>query len=132
MWFVFGRKKKIRPLSGGRSRRRKCPKCGADTTFVEVEVETTYTAYIAIDLFDTESTAFQCRACDEVMALEDTNAPELTAKEKAAEEKARLKAREKRKKQLALEAKKARKEAQAKEDALDDELAAMKARLGID
>ena len=112
MWFVFGRKKKTRPLEGGRSRRRKCPKCGADTTFVEVEVETTYTAYVVVDLFDTESIAFQCGACSEVMALENTNAPELSAKEKLAEEKARLEARETRRKTLALQAKKAREEAQ--------------------
>jgi predicted RNA-binding Zn-ribbon protein involved in translation (DUF1610 family) len=132
MWLVFGRKKKIKPLEGGRRERRTCPECGANTTFIEVSVEKTYTAYVVVDLFDSESTAFQCKECGEVMDLERTQEPELSAREKAKLAKAQAKAEAQRKKELEAAAKKARAEAVAKEEALDDELAAMKARLGID
>lgn len=133
MWFVFGRKKKTRAVKGGRRERRKCPECGADATFFEVKVEKTYTAYVAIELFGTESTAFQCSECDEVMDLDPV---EPTAAQKAAqaeaEARAEAKAAEERRRSIEAHAKQARAEAAAKEANLDDELAAMKARLGID
>jgi len=129
MWFVFGRKKKTRAVKGGRRERRKCAECGADATFVEVKVEKTYTAYVAIKLFDTESTAFQCSECGEVMDLGEV---EPTEAQKAAQAKAEAEAAEERRRSIAAHAKRARAEAAAKEADLDDELAAMKARLGID
>jgi phosphoenolpyruvate synthase/pyruvate phosphate dikinase len=143
MWFVFGRKKKIKPLRDGRRERRKCPLCGEDTTFIEVAVEKKYTAYVVVDLFNTESTAFQCKACDEVMDLESTHEPNLSEREKKKLAKAQAKAEAKRARQQAEEeaarkrqikeaAEQARAEKAAKENQLDDELAAMKARMGLD
>ena len=143
MWAVFGRKKKIKPVRDGRRERRKCPLCGADTTFIEVSIEKKFTAYVVVDLFNTESTGFQCEACDEVMDLEDTHEPELSEREKKKLAKARAKAEaererklaeaeEARKREIRRAAEEARAEKAEKESQLDDELAAMKARMGID
>ncbi|MGH1344590.1 MAG: hypothetical protein ACRBN8_23730 [Nannocystales bacterium] len=143
MWFFFGRKSKVRPVKGGRRERRKCPDCGADTTFIEVKVEKTYTAYAVVDLFDTESTAFACSECSEVMSLDRTLEPNLSPREKAKRAKAEAKAQAERaeaqakaeaerKKQREAQAKRRREEVRAQETALDDELSAMKARLGLD
>lgn len=143
MWAVFGRKKKIKPVRDGRRERRKCPLCGEDTTFFEVTIEKKFTAYVVVDLFNTESTGFQCKACDEVMDLDDTHEPNLSEREKKKLAKAQAKAEaerarklaeaeEARKREIREAAEEARAEKAAKESQLDDELAAMKARMGID
>ena len=132
MWLWFGRKAKVRRVKGGRQEKRKCPECDATAMFVEVEVKKTYTAYVVVDLFDTESTKFACESCGEFMDLEDTGEPELSAREQARKANADAKAEAKRKKELQRAADKARAQAQQREDDLDDELAAMKARLGLD
>ncbi|MCR9164594.1 MAG: hypothetical protein ACE37F_13860 [Nannocystaceae bacterium] len=143
MWALFGRKKKIKPVRDGRRERRKCPLCGEDTTFIEVAIEKKYTAYVVVDLFNTESTGFQCGACDEVMDLGDTHEPNLSEREnkklakataKADAERARkqAEAEKARKRQIREAAEQARAEKAAKESQLDDDLAAMKARMGID
>lgn len=143
MWFLFGRKSKVRPLKDGRRERRKCPDCDADTTFVEVKVEKKYTAYVVVDLFNTESTAFACSECQEVMDFDRTLEPDLSPREKAKLAKAEAKleaqrakaqaeAEAERKRQREAQAKRRQEEARAQEDALDDELTAMKARLGLD
>lgn len=111
--------------------------------FVEVKVEKKYTAFVVVDLFDTESTAFSCQECLEVMELDRTLEPDLSprekaklakaqAKEEAAAAKAAAKAEAERKKKREAQAKRRQEEARAHEDALDDELSAMKARLGLD
>lgn len=143
MWFFFGRKSKVRPAKDGRRERRTCPECDADTTFVEVTVEKTYTAYAVVDLFDTKSTAFACSECQEVMDFDRTLEPQLSPREKAKLAKAEAKAEAERakaqakadaeqKRQRAARAKRQKDEARAQENALDDELTAMKARLGLD
>ena len=124
---MFGRKSKAKALRDGRVERRRCPLCGATTDFRECKVEKTYTAYVVVKLWNSESTAFMCTECDEVMDLDDTEPREraqLEAKE-AKEEKIRQK-------KALLAAKEAERKAEAQEAALDDELAAMKSRLGID
>ena len=143
MWFHFGRSSKIRPLEDGRRERRKCPDCDADTTFVEVKVEKKYTAYVVVDLFNTESTAFACSECQEVMDFDRTLEPDLSprekaklakaqAKQEAQRAKAQAKAEAEQKKRREAQAKRRQEEARAQENALDDELTAMKARLGLD
>ncbi len=143
MFLWFGRKSKIRRVKDGRRERRRCPECDADTTFIEVTVEKTYTAYVVVDLFDTESTAFCCSDCEEVMDFARTLEPNLSPREKAklakAEAKAEAerveaeaKAEAERKQQREARAQRLKDQARAQESALDDELSAMKARLGLD
>ena len=104
MWFQFGRKRSIKPIRDGRQERRKCPSCGEDTTFTEVTVEKTYTAYVVVDLFNTESTAFRCMACGEVMDLESTLAPNLSEREKQAQAQAQAQAEAERARRQAKDA----------------------------
>lgn len=131
-FFLFGRKGEARRVPDGQFEKRRCPKCDKTTVFRECVVEKTYTAYLFVNLWSSTSTQFGCDACGSIMDLADTRSPELSAREK--------------KQQLAIEAKQAKitakeakvaqrrklKEAAAREQGIDDEIAAMKARLGID
>ncbi len=143
MFFLFGRKSKAKAVEDGEVHVRRCPMCDATTKFYEVSVEKTYTAWVAVKLWESESTAFACSACREVMQLDATLEPELSERERARLEKQQAKLEAKRakekakeeaaqRKRIAARAEAARKEKAAREEALDDELAAMKARLGID
>jgi predicted nucleic-acid-binding Zn-ribbon protein len=132
VWLQLGRKSKVQPVPGGREEKRKCPECDKTGTFVEVTVKKTYTAYVLVNLFDTESTSFMCKACKEIMDLDATLTPELSPREQAEAERAKARAEAERKATLEAAADKARAEAAEREEALDDELAAMKARLGLD
>ena len=133
---MFGRKGKVRRVVDGEFEKRRCPECGKTTVFRECIVKKTYTAYHFVNLWSSESTQFACDACGSVMDLDQTEQPELSAREQA-----KLDAIEA--KQAAIEAKQAKLErlqrereaearAKAQEDAIEDELAAMKKRLGID
>lgn len=135
-FLMFGQKGKVRRVVDGQFEKRRCPECGKTTVFRECIVKKTYTAYHFVDLWTKESTQFACDACGAVMDLDETKSPELSAREQA-----QLDALEK--KQQAIEAKKAkverleakhRAEQQEKQRAQDieDELAQMKARLGLD
>lgn len=129
---MFGRKGKVRRVPDGQLEKRRCPECGKTTVFRECVVETTYTAYVVVNLWRSEATEFACDACGSVMALEKTLEPELTAREK--EQLAELERKQARiaEKQAKAEQLRRGKEAADREKALDDELAAMKARLGLE
>ncbi len=129
---LFGRKQKVRPVPDGRAVRRACPECGGTTTFRECVVEKTYTAYAFVDLWSSETTNFVCSACQAVMELEETGAPELTPREREeAEARAEAEAAEAR---ARAEARRAEREraAEQRERAIDDELLAIKRSLGVD
>ncbi|MEX1368283.1 MAG: hypothetical protein AB1Z98_34450 [Nannocystaceae bacterium] len=125
---MFGRKGKVRRVPDGQFEKRRCPECGKTTVFRECLVRKTYTAYHFVDLWSSESTQFACDACGSVMDLDETEAPELSARE--AQQREQLQA-----KQAAIEAKREhlrrQREVQQHEDAIEDELAAMKQRLGL-
>ena len=129
---LFGRKGKVRRVPDGQFEKRRCPECGKTTVFRECVVEKTYTAYHFVNLWSSKSTQFSCDDCGSVMDLDDTLNPELSEREKA-----ELAALEDKKR--AIEAKQAKadrlrrqRQEQARERDIDDELSAMKARLGLD
>jgi hypothetical protein len=132
MAVLFGKKEKVKRVRGGREERRQCPECDATTTFREVTVHKEWTAYHVVKLWDSEKIAFQCDACDEVMDLDDTEEPELSAGEKAQQAKLREKHDRIAAKKAELERLQRHKEAQDQDQAIDDELAAMKKKLGLD
>lgn len=123
MFVWLSTKKRARRVENGRKLRRKCPECGATTDFYECVVERSVSAFSVVKLWDGESTAYACSACGEVTELGDTHEPELTAREQRelAEQRTR-----------ALEAAKREREqaATAKRQQVDDELAALKRKLG--
>ena len=128
-FLLFGSKSKARRVPDGQFEKRQCPECGKTTVFRECVVEKTYTAHKFIDLFSSEDTQFACDDCGAIMALEDTNAPELSARERKQREKLEAKQKKLAPKRAELERKEAL-EAKAKRDrAIDNELAALKAKL---
>jgi predicted nucleic-acid-binding Zn-ribbon protein len=111
-----GSRKKAKRVPGGRALERKCPSCGKTCSFHEVQVAQRVTVFSVIEVWNDEYRAFACSACDEVLALEDTHAPELSAPERERIEQGRRKE---------LEAAK-----QDKDRAVEAELAALRERLG--
>ena len=117
-------KKRARPVRGGRRVKRKCPECGETTHFRECSVKHDVSVY-SLKLWNDEYRAFSCSSCDEVMELDDTLEPELSAREQRELERER---------QRALEASRRERE-RAKAEVqrqVDDELAALKRKLGKD
>lgn len=129
---MFGRKGKVRRVPDGQFEKRRCPECGRTTVFRECIVKKTYTAYHFVNLWSSESTQFACDACGSVMDLDQTEAPELSAREKAQQEALEAKQAAIEAKQARLEQLRSQRDAEQREQAIDDELAAMKARLGLD
>lgn len=121
MIFLLGRKTKYRPLADGGRVRRRCPECGADGEIVACERVQTYEAYF-VNLFDTRKTVWVCTSCKEEVDVgeqlppgeEDRRRAELAASERA---------RAARRQQLADKA-------EAVKQRVEDELAALKAKLG--
>jgi ribosomal protein S27E len=132
---MFGSKGKARRVPDGQFEKRRCPECGKTTVFRECVVERTFTAYHFIDLWSSKSTKFCCDACGAVMALDETLAPELSEREQAQLEALEAKQAAIAAKQAEVERLRAQREAegrkQTRAQAVEDELAAMKARLGL-
>lgn len=124
MVFWGGRKRKFRPRPDGRTHRRKCPECGETTEFREGDVHDSYSAF-SVKLFDDDYQAFQCSSCGEVMALDESLEPALTAAEQRALD-------EQRTRELEAARHEREREEAAKQRQVDDELAAIKRRLGKD
>jgi hypothetical protein len=136
MFGIFGKKSSVKLVEDGEFEKRRCPKCDETTIFREVEVDNSITAYKLVELFEWVGKAFMCEACDEIMDLEDTLEPE-SGRERA--ERRAEEAVAKREKEIAereAAAEKARKEREQKEqemkETVDDELAALKRKLGMD
>ncbi|MCA9684603.1 MAG: hypothetical protein KC457_20630 [Myxococcales bacterium] len=150
---ILGAKTKVRPKPGGERVRRFCPECKSDATFVEAKIERTVTAYVFVDLFSVDEKGYICSNCHEVMDLEDTSAPQdvnpepereggvlgrihAWQEERAREQAERARAHEAEEaRERAEQAREAAREARraekaAKQKAVDDELAALKKKLG--
>ncbi len=123
MFLIFGRKTKYRPLDDGRKVRRRCPECGQDADILACERVHSYRAYF-VKLFDTQKAVWVCSACKEEVDLPDalTRGEEdeeaAARRQLAAEEQARAD----RIQQLTDKAKSVKQQ-------VDDELAALKAKL---
>lgn len=129
MFVLAGRKTKYRPLAEGRRIRRRCPECGQTTDILACERVHTYTAYF-VSLFDTKKAVWVCSSCKEEVDLPDAlpagDADDDAEKAVAAErERKKLEAARDRQARLDQAAEKAR----AIKQQVEDELAALKARL---
>ena len=123
MFLLFGRKTKFRPLEGGRRVRRRCPECGQEAEILACERVHTYEAYF-VGLFDTAKAVWVCSACKEEIELPDAlPAGEADAERKRKELEAAEQARAARRQQLTDKA-------EAMKQKVEDELAALKAKLG--
>lgn len=119
----FGSKKRAKRVEGGRRVKRKCPECNATAEFYECVVKRSVTAFSVVKLWDGESIAFACSECGELTELDETLAPELSAREQRELDKQSARALE--------AAERERERADAKKTRqVDDELAAIKRKLG--
>ncbi len=141
MWLIGGRNQRVRTVKDGKSFLSRCPTCDEVATFREVAVSTSYHVFF-VDLFDDAETGVRCSACkgaftgEDAIAIIDLAEPATEEERVAFEERtmARYKeefearARAKRREELRLQ--NLEKQRLAGEAAIDDELAALKRRLG--
>jgi len=69
VWLVTG-KRRMRVVPGGRTMRERCPDCGEQTTLREVEIETSAGLFFVSVIEDTER-LWQCTQCGETFELRD-------------------------------------------------------------
>lgn len=134
MFLIFGRKTKYRPLDDGRRVRRRCPACGEDADIRACERVHSYRAYF-VQLFATNKAVWVCSACKEEVDLPDA----LTRADADAEggERRRLAAEEADARERLAAAEQARADrrkqqadkARSDQQRVEDELAALKAKL---
>lgn len=126
-WLLTG-KKRTRVAPDAKTMRADCPECRRPNDFVEVEVETSAGVWFVDVLSDTER-LWKCCGCGETFELRDTTA----ATSAKASPKAPLPAQPPpRDMRAELERERAAREAEAKRRAraVDDELVALKKKLG--
>ena len=119
-WLLHGSTKTKR-VPGGRVLHQRCPECHADTTFHEVEVTTSAGAFF-IDVLSSTDRAFRCASCDETFDLKDDDQP---VRETETVRPPRDLAAE-----LAAEKQRRAAVAATRDKQVDDELAALKRKLG--
>ena len=122
-WLLHGRTRTKR-VRGGQVLHEQCPSCKEHTTFHEVEVTTSAGAFF-IDVLSSTDRVFACSECGDTFDLRDTAAASATAAPQVPQKPARDLLAE-------LESEKAKRAAQqaARDRAVDDELAALKRKLG--
>lgn len=128
MFLLLGHKTKFKPLTPERRIRRRCPECDRTADLLACERVRSFSAFF-VDVFDIRKTVWVCTACQEVADLPDA-LPDADADAEALELEAT------RQRQLAdaaaRETRRARVEerAQSVKQRVEDELAALKAKLG--
>ena len=140
MWFLFGRRVRVRRVPGGKVIRRRCPECGVDAKFHECQEKESYSVFFVPFTADTETT-YCCGACGETFDLVDSDSDLDTDQRRElegdlrADEPPRISADELRRQRLAeaLAAKRERDVERARavhSNETDRQLAALKKKLG--
>jgi hypothetical protein len=130
----LGTSKQTRRVKGGRKQRAFCPECAEETTFVEVEIHEKLQLFAALDLLEDKERAFRCIECDSVGQLLENGDVPAGALENlspaAAERLERARAAE-RLARATRDRERRERERRAREARADEELAALKARMGL-
>ena len=130
MWWLLHGRRKTRAVSGGRTIEDICPSCKKPVKLDEVEIQTSGGVFF-IDVLKSSTTAYRCRACGEVFEQREQQAAPLTAGPTGTPVPRPSAPRD----LLAeLEAEKAARAEAAQRRAvrIDDELAALKRKMGKD
>ena len=135
----IGRKSKVSRVKDGRKETWRCPECDETCTFFECEVESKVHLYRLIDVWDSKRRVFRCSACDALVQPPDDDASAENHEDAPDEAQARA-AEQRRAEAAAIEREAARElrraerraESEAKSAKVDDELAALKKKLGLD
>ncbi|AKF11158.1 hypothetical protein [Sandaracinus amylolyticus] len=130
MFFLFGQKKRAKRIAGARAITVRCPHCEKPRVFVEVELERTYTAYVMIDLWTSKDRAFGCTECGEILDADSDEAVAALAALDAPDPKALAKQRAALEAERAARAKAREAEQEQRDRDVEDELAALKKKLG--
>ena len=131
MFIWWGKKGKTRRVVDGNFEKRKCPECGKTAVFREMLVKSEVSVFSVVKLWDSESTQYACDRCGSVMDLDDTEEPELSAREQEKLEKEQAKALEAAQKKREAREARWKAEEEARDEQIDDEIAEMKKRLGL-
>ena len=113
-WLVHWNKK-TRVVRGGRTMEETCPECGETAVFREVEETEAIGVFFALDLASSTDRAWQCTACEEVFDLKEPKTPAPPPKPRVDPEVDRRRRDE---------------EQRRRDQQVEDELAALKRRLG--
>ena len=118
MWLLFHRNAKTRPVRDGHTFVETCPECHQRARFVEVEIEENFGVWF-VDVVGDKERAYRCGACGETFDMKDEAKAEAPAPAVPARRAVPVRTAED------VAAEKA-----ARELRLDDELAALKKRMG--
>lgn len=114
MWLLFHRNAKTRPVRDGHTFVDTCPECHQRARFIEVEIEENFGVWF-VDVVGDKERAYRCGACGETFDMKDEEpAPAKPVRPAVAVRSDADIAAEK----------------EAREIRLDDELAALKKRMG--
>jgi hypothetical protein len=122
MWLLFHRKAGTKVVPGGRTMMDECPTCQKRTRFHEVEVTKKYGLFF-IDVLNDSERAFRCERCEDVFDLRDSAAATEPPRPAAKSDKERLE-------ELAAEQRKRDERRAALASKIDDDLAALKKKMG--
>jgi uncharacterized C2H2 Zn-finger protein len=115
MWFLAHRKGSTKVVPDGETFTEACPTCQKRTRFVEVAITSQYGVFFVIDMIKDEERAFRCTSCGDIFDLKDdaaaSRAPAPPPKP-------------------VVEVKPDRAAVERIEKKIDDELAALKRKLG--
>lgn len=78
MRMLVHRNVKTRPVKGGKKFVQVCPECGEHATFREVETTEKIGIFFALDLVTDKERGYQCSICSEIFDLKD-DAPTAAA-----------------------------------------------------
>jgi hypothetical protein len=122
MWFLFHRKARTAVVRGGKTMVHECPTCERTTRFAEVEVTKKYGVWF-VDVLDDKERAYRCTECGDTFDLVEA-APQPAASSTGWARTEQLAAEQRRRDAFAAS------QRAAIETRLDDELAALKKKMG--
>ena len=124
MWLLFHRSGKTRRVENGEAFMTRCPACDRDARFIEVELIKSYGLFF-VDLIDDKERAYRCTSCRELFTHKDA-APEQPAAKPPRSTKSLAELQ----RDHEATARTRREAVEAKAAQIEDELAALKKRMG--
>ncbi|HEY5946609.1 MAG TPA: hypothetical protein VIV40_14000 [Kofleriaceae bacterium] len=79
MWLFAHRKGSTQVVPDGQTFTEECPTCQQRTRFVEVAIKSSYGVFFVLDMISDEERAFRCTRCGDTFDLKD-DAPTSAAK----------------------------------------------------
>jgi hypothetical protein len=132
MFLLFGTKKKVRSIPGGKVIREKCPSCGHDSQFIECEASSSLDFYF-IDVLEDKKRVWVCHLCQEQFSVEKQDQTEYRSEPQSQSQSATPDPRPPTRSAPIRSApipSRAERAAMAKSSEIEDRLAALKKKMG--